>query len=518
MLDIGKSIKMQTVGSSKKSRGENSMLFNSYQFLLFFPIVLLVFFIMPGRGRRIWLLICSLFFYACWNLKYLILLIISIVTTYLCGIFLEKTSGRRKRILVMTAGLVINFSSLFFFKYAAFFMGVIEPVLEMIGISSAGSRFDFILPVGISFYTFQGAGYIIDVYRQDIKAEKNPVKYALFISFFPQLVAGPIERSKNILFQIDNICEKKVFDIDRFKTGFIYMMWGLFLKMVIADRISVISDKVFDGYYSYGTFILILGAVAFSIQIYCDFASYSIIAVGAARMLGFTLMENFETPYFSLSIKEFWRRWHISLSTWFRDYVYFPLGGSRCSKIKKYRNIMITFLISGLWHGANWTFVIWGGLHGIYQITGDILTPVRNKFNSVFSTDTNNFGYKLSRVAWTFLLTSFAWIFFRAESLKHAFTYILRMFTRFDPWALTDKSIYSLGLDITEMHILWAALLIMAVISVLRYKRKIPVDRFICLQGPVFQILSVYALIMSIMIFGKYGPSEALKAFIYFQF
>ena len=332
------------------------MLFNSYQFMIFFPTVLLIFFVIPKKLRQIWLLIVSLFFYACWNPKYLFLLLTSIVVTFACALFMYKL--RKKKKLILVAGLFINLLILLFFKYYGFAIDSINSLIPD-GRIQLVDRFDVILPVGISFYMFQSVGYMIDVYRGDVKVEKNFVKYALFVSFFPQLVAGPIERSKNILSQIDDITDKKLLDFDRVMSGFIYMIWGFFLKIVIADRIAVIVDEVFNRYYSYGTFVLILGAVCFALQIYCDFASYSTIAIGSAQIMGFTLMENFETPYFAMSIKEFWRRWHISLSMWFRDYLYIPLGGSRCSKIKKYRNIIITFLVSGLWHGANWTYVLW---------------------------------------------------------------------------------------------------------------------------------------------------------------
>lgn len=492
------------------------MLFNSYQFMIFFPIVLLVFFVIPKKLRQVWLLITSLFFYACWNPKYLLLLLSSIVVTYLSAILMDKAEDKKKK-AILIAGLLINFGILFFFKYYGFAIDSINSLITDEG-KQLVDRFDVILPVGISFYTFQAVGYMIDAYRGDIKTEKNFIKYALFVSFFPQLVAGPIERSKNILSQIDDVTDKKLWDFDRVKSGFIYMMWGFFLKIVVADRIAVIVDEVFDRYYSYGTFILILGAVCFALQIYCDFASYSTIAIGSAKIMGFTLMENFETPYFAMSIKEFWRRWHISLSTWFRDYLYIPLGGSRCSKAKKYRNIMITFLVSGLWHGANWTFVIWGGLHGLYQVIGEMLTPVRNKVNEMCVANKESFSYKLSRVIGTFILADFAWIFFRAATLTEAFSYINRMFTKLDPWALTDGSIYTLGLDYGQMHILWASLIIMLIVSLIRYKKKIIISEAICSQGVIFQILVVYLLIMAIIVFGKYGPSEEMKAFLYFQF
>lgn len=491
------------------------MLFNSYQFMVFFPIALLILYVIPKKVRRVWLLLCSLFFYACWSPKYLMLLLTSIIVTYVCGLVFDRTDHKKA---VMAAGLIINFGILFFFKYFNFFIDSINGMLLKIGSIQIDTRFDVILPVGISFYTFQAVGYMLDVYKGKIKPEKSLVRYALFVSFFPQLVAGPIERSENILNQIDEIGSKKLWNYDRIKKGIFYMAWGYFLKLVVADRLSVIVDEVFDNYYMYGTIVLITGAIAFSLQIYCDFASYSTIAIGSASIMGIRLMENFDTPYLSMSIKEFWRRWHISLSTWFRDYLYIPLGGSRCSRFKKYRNILITFLISGLWHGANWTFVVWGGLHGLYQIIGDVLKPLRDRINAIFNTKVDSFGYKLGRIIGTFALTGFAWIFFRAESLRDAAGYIIKMFTRMDMWVLTDGSLYNLGLDRMQAGVLLLSLLIILVIGVIRYRTGYRFDELIASQGIVFQMIIMYLLIMFIIIFGKYGPSEEMKAFLYFQF
>lgn len=491
------------------------MLFNSYQFMVFFPIALLILFVIPKRMRRVWLLVCSLFFYACWSPKYLMLLLTSIVVTYVCGLVFDKTEHKKA---VMIVGLLINFGILFFFKYFNFFVDSLNGVFSRLGNIQIDSRFDVILPVGISFYTFQAVGYMIDVYKGKIKPEKSFVRYALFVSFFPQLVAGPIERSENILNQIDEIRDKKLWDYERIKKGIHYMAWGYFLKLVVADRLSIIADEVFENYSSYGTIVLIIGAIAFSLQIYCDFASYSTIAIGSASIMGIKLMENFDTPYLSMSIKEFWRRWHISLSTWFRDYLYIPLGGSRCSRIKRYRNILITFLVSGLWHGANWTFVVWGGLHGLYQIIGDILQPIRNRINTIFHTKTESMGYKLGRIIGTFALTAFAWIFFRAESLSKALSYIMRMFTHGDLWVLTDGDIYIQGFDHVQMFVLMISLLVIIIASILRYHTSMKFDELVASQGTVFQMVVMYLLIMFIVIFGKYGPSEEMKAFLYFQF
>lgn len=341
------------------------MLFNSVDFLIFFPIVVLIYFMVPKKVRYIWLLGTSYYFYMSWNPKYALLIFLSTLLTWLTGIgigyFREKGSSVMAQKLCVAVCCVANLGILAFFKYFDFLLENLNILLNGLGIQSINKPFEVLLPVGISFYTFQALSYIIDVYRRDVKIEKNLARYALFVSFFPQLVAGPIERSTNLLTQIIELPKKKLLDYQRITDGLIYMLYGFWLKMVIADRASVLVDYVFDKWYLYGTVELCVGAIMFAIQIYCDFASYSAIAIGASQVMGITLMENFEAPYFAVSIKDFWRRWHISLSSWFRDYVYIPLGGNRCSKIRKYFNLIVTFLASGLWHGANWTYVIWGG-------------------------------------------------------------------------------------------------------------------------------------------------------------
>lgn len=494
------------------------MLFNSFHFLMFFPIVVLLYFIIPKRVRYIWLLMSSYYFYMSWNPKYILLILFSTVVTYACGLIIGGTDERRKRKFFLVLCIVLNLAVLFSFKYFNFAVDNINMVLGKLGIQAVNAKFDVLLPVGISFYTFQALSYTIDVYRKQIEPEKNFLRYALFVSFFPQLVAGPIERSGNLLKQIQEIPENSHWDFDRVKKGMYLILWGLFMKMVIADRISIFVDDVFENYKALGTFTLAAGAVGFAIQIYCDFASYSTIAVGAANVMSFTLMENFDTPYLALSIKEFWRRWHISLSTWFRDYLYIPLGGNRKGTVRKYINVMITFLVSGLWHGANWTYIVWGGIHGLYQVIGDLLTPIRNRIVRLFGYNTESRSHRLLKIITTFALTDIAWIFFRADNLRSAVGYIGRLFTRFDPWVLFDESIYNHGIDITEGRILIAALLVLVIVDLIKYYRKITVDVFVAKQNIWFQIIYVYIIAMALIIFGKYGISEELKSFIYFQF
>lgn len=502
------------------------MLFNSIDFLIFFPIVLLIYFILPKRVRYIWLLIASYFFYMCWNPIYIVLLVISTAITYCCGIVTGKLrqdtelSWEKRQMgmkLCLAVCFLCNIGILVYFKYTNFLIDTVNKILSVVHIRAVSSV-DILLPVGISFYTFQALGYTIDVYRGDVEAERNPLKYALFVSFFPQLVAGPIERSKNLLNQLHEEPEHQLWNYRRITSGLILMLWGFFVKVVIADRAAVVVNAVFDSYEQYQMVGLVTGAVAFAVQIYCDFSGYSTIAIGAAKVLGFELMENFNTPYFAVSVTDFWRRWHISLSTWFRDYLYIPLGGSRCSTWKHYRNILITFGVSGLWHGADWTYVIWGLLHGVYQIAEKILAPWVDRINIRCHTKTDSFGYKFFRGLVTFILVDFAWIFFRADSLHQACHYIRRMITFRDWWSLFDQSIYGLGLDMKEWHILWIALLMLLMVDLLRYLRGEVLCDFLNRQWIAFRWGVLIFLLFFVVVFGYYGPGFESAQFIYFQF
>lgn len=399
------------------------MLFTTIDFLLFFPLVVLVYFVLPERVKNGWLLAASYYFYMSWNPVYALLILICTFATYLAARVVDGQENERVRKVCFVGGLVVVFGILGYFKYTNFLVENINRAFGILHIGQTLPYFDIVLPVGISFFTFQAAGYLIDVYRGDIYAEKNVFRYMLFISFFPQLVAGPIERSRNLLKQLDRTYR---FEEKRVRDGLIIMLWGYFLKMVIANRCAVIVDEVYGDYLNCTVAQLWLAAVLFSVQIYCDFMGYSTIAKGAGIVIGYRLMDNFAQPYFACSIKEFWRRWHISLSTWFRDYLYFPLGGSRCAKWKKYRNLMITFLISGLWHGADWTYVVWGGCHGMYQIAEDVLSPYAKRFWERFRMAGDDPFYLCLRRGWTFLLATAAWVFFRADSLEIAVRYLQR--------------------------------------------------------------------------------------------
>lgn len=499
-------------------KGYIIMLFNSFEFIIFYPIVTILYFLLPRKIKPLWLLLSSYYFYMCWNARYIVLILFVTLVSYFSGILMGETSPISKRKPLLICSLILNCSVLFTFKYFDFFLENINTVLKYSGYSAINNPFNFILPVGISFYVFQAAGYIVDVYNGHIKAEKNIINFALFISFFPQLVAGPIERSDSLLSQIHAIRNKRLFSYSDAVTGFGTMLWGLFMKMVIADRASIIVDNVFDNYTLYGSIELALAAVLFSIQIYADFAGYTFVAIGAARVLGIHLTENFNTPYFAVSIKDFWNRWHISLSSWFRDYIYIPLGGNRNGKGRKYVNLLITFLISGLWHGASWHFVFWGLLHGLYRVCGELTNPLIERCCSIFRVNKNVFSYNFGRRLITFFLVATAWIFFRSQSLKQSIEYIHRMITRFNPWVMFDGSILRLGLDECELIILIVSLVGLMAISVIRYKKGKVIGMFIAEQGLWFRWCVYIILIVSIVSFGQYGIEFSSAKFIYFDF
>lgn len=471
------------------------MLFNSFEFLIFFPVVCLIYFLLKNNRLRIpFLLIASYYFYMSWKPGYAVLILTSTVLTYLCGLLVEKYSNNKPRQKVfLVISLVINFAILFLFKYFNFIGESITALFSACGVGLQVPNLNVLLPVGISFYTFQAVGYSIDVYRGTIKAERDFLTYALFVSFFPQLVAGPIERAKNLLPQFH---EEHTFQYNDAIEGLKQMLWGFFMKLCVADMISEYVDAVFNNVAHHNGTSMVIATFFFTIQIYCDFGGYSNIAIGAARVMGFRLMENFHLPYFSLNIKEFWKRWHISLSSWFMDYVYIPLGGNRVSYPRHLLNLMITFLVSGLWHGANWTFVVWGGLHGIYQVIGNMWRKFVHKpeYKSTFA--------QLISMAFCFVLVAFAWIFFRANNVSDAFTIVTKIFT--NP-----------GVPFVDMSVLTQGVL--ALIILIFKDTKDQFNWNIHLMHSKYTIvryLSVIALTVYVLLFGAFAGGQ----FIYFQF
>ena len=496
------------------------MLFNSVDFLLFFPLVTAAYFLLPHRVRWVWLLAASYYFYMCWNAKYAVLIALSTLITYAGGLLIgraEETADKVRRIRRKKLWVFLSFASnlaiLFFFKYFNFFLDNLSVLLALAGVGFKRPDFDVMLPVGISFYTFQALSYTVDVYRGEVEPEKNLFRYALFVSFFPQLVAGPIERSKNLLGQM---YERHVFDPDRVRDGLLLMLWGMFEKIVIADRLAMLVDYVYANYPDLPGSAAVLATVLFAVQIYCDFGGYSHIAIGAAQVMGFTLMENFRRPYLARSAAEFWRRWHISLSTWFRDYLYIPLGGNRRGKARKYWNTMVTFLTSGLWHGASWNFVIWGGLNGAYQVAGEMLRPVRARLCRALHIDPERLPWRLVRTVFTFCMVDFAWLFFRAPSFAAAREMLAHMVKHFELSALPGQ-LFALGLDRANLAAALAAIGVLALADLLRERygslrpcitrRVLPVRWAIYLGG-----------VLAVLIFGIYGPGYDPAAFIYFQF
>lgn len=498
------------------------MLFNSMDFLIFFPIVLIIYFAIPDKIKYIWLLVSSYYFYMCWNAKYAFLILGSTVITYTGGLLLEKIKknefDENKKLkykkLVVTLSIVSNLGILFYFKYTNFAFDTLAKVMRVAHVELNIPVFDIVLPVGISFYTFQALGYIIDVYRNDIYAEKNFFRYALFVSFFPQLVAGPIERSKHLLKQL---AIPKKFNFETAREGLLLMLWGYFLKIVLADRIAIFVNTVYGDYIAYPGWYLIIASMLFAVQIYCDFAGYSTIAMGTSKILGIDLMENFNAPYLSTSVAEFWRNWHISLTSWFKDYLYIPLGGSRKGKKRKYLNKLIVFLVSGLWHGASFSFIAWGGLNGLYQVIGEILHPIKDKMVDFFGLNKYSLGHKLTQVIVTFILVDFSWIFFRAGSFKQAIEVIKSIVLTENQWILFDGSLYNCGLDQKNFHLMIYLILILTFSDYLK-KRGVVIRNIIIKQDLWFRVLFISFAVIFILLFGKWGPSFDQANFIYFQF
>ncbi len=397
------------------------MLFNSYEFILFFPIVVAIYFIMKPRYRWILLLLASYYFYMCWDYKYIVLILFSTVVDYFSGIAIHRSQKKRVRKAFLIASLFTNLGLLFFFKYFNFFGDTVNFFFDKFNIFHDVPSYDFLLPVGISFYTFQTLSYTIDIYRGKQIPERHFGRFALFVSFFPQLVAGPIERSVNLLpqFRMDF-----KFEYARVRDGLLLMLVGFLKKAVIADRLSEYVNMVYNHPGDFSGLQNVIATFFFSFQIYCDFSGYSDIAIGSALIMGYKLMTNFRRPYFSMSIREFWQRWHISLSSWFRDYVYIGLGGNRVVKWRWYYNLFITFLVSGLWHGAEWTFVIWGALHGFYLVFAIWTTKLRDRFNSGIGLSKHVDLFRVVQILVTFVLVYFSWIFFRANNTYDAFTII----------------------------------------------------------------------------------------------
>ena len=491
------------------------MLFNSFHFLVFFTLITILYYLTPHRLRWILMLAGSYYFYMCWRPELILLLIFITFVNYVAAKKIYRADNGQKKKKILLVSMIINFGILFVFKYMNFFSESMASAVSLLGINYVPKEFDIILPMGISFFTFQAAAYTIDVYRERIKPVKHYGKFSLFISFFPQLVAGPIERSENLLPQF---YKKHKFSLSQTKEGLKIMLWGFFKKVVIADRAAIAVNTVFNNVEFYSGLYLVLASLLFTIQIYCDFSGYSDIAKGAARVLGFDLMDNFKRPFISKNIKEFWRRWHVSLSSWFMDYVYIPLGGNRKGEIVKYRNLLITFMVSGLWHGAAWTFVIWGGLHGIFIVVYNIFAPIIYKIKTTVHLDKSKvltFIYNFGVTCLTFGLVVFAFIFFRANTVEDGFFILSHMLWNFRIWN-TSQYLFDvftgIGLGLYEWRILIFAVGFLAAAEIFGGENihETLKKHNVVLRLAFYIIIALFVLLAGVF----YNAGE----FIYFQF
>jgi D-alanyl-lipoteichoic acid acyltransferase DltB (MBOAT superfamily) len=480
------------------------MNFISLSYLLFLPVVALLWYLVPGRAKRPVLLAASWAFYLCWAPVYGLFLLFSTLSTYICALLIAKK--RTKLWPALT--LILNLGMLLVFKYTGFFLSAGSGLLRLVGVSSALPRPELLLPVGISFYTFQAVGYVIDVWRGDVEPERNVVDYALFVSFFPQIASGPIGRAGRLLPQLT----RPVGFIDEnLKRGVLRIIWGMAKKLLIADHLAVIVNAAFGDVFAFSDGQLAVAAICYTFQIYCDFSSYTDIAVGSARLLGIELDENFRSPYLARSLRDFWRRWHISLSTWFRDYLYIPLGGSSVKTVRRCLNLLIVFAVSGLWHGAAFTFVVWGLVHGLLQVFGVVLKPLRERLYRVVLRE--SFIMKAVSLIGTFILVAAAWVFFRAESVSGAL-YVLGACGR---W-LTHLSLPDLtafGLDrVTPVVVLvfWAALVASDIL-----REKFDLSAFFC-RRDVLRYALYFVLIAAALLYGYYGNAYDPQDFLYFKF
>tara|TARA_B100000902_G_scaffold365033_1_gene385634 strand:- start:102410 stop:103858 length:1449 start_codon:yes stop_codon:yes gene_type:complete len=482
------------------------MIFNTIDFAIFLPIIFILYWFVIYKNilhQNLLITISSYVFYGWWDWRFLSLIAFSTSVDYIIGNKLSITQNKNSRKLLLFTSVFVNLGFLGFFKYYNFFLENFVDAFSFFGYSINSNSLNIILPVGISFYTFQTLSYTIDVYKKKIKPAKDIISFTAFVSFFPQLVAGPIERAKNLLPQF---YKKRDFDYYKAVDGMRQILLGLFKKIVIADNCAVFADQIFNNYQDYSGSTLILGAILFTFQIYCDFSGYSDIAIGTARLFGFNLMQNFAFPYFSRDIAEFWRRWHISLSTWFRDYLYIPLGGSRGSNYQKIRNVFIIFLVSGFWHGANWTFIIWGALNAIYFLP--IMLMKRNRINTDIVAKDRLFPSikELVSIIITFSLTVFAWIFFRSESVNDGFAYLFN---------IIDSSVFTLPDLITPKLEMIYTLFCIIILLFFEWKNRKKTHALEIDHLTKFNRWGIYlTIILMIITFGTFNHNE----FIYFQF
>jgi D-alanyl-lipoteichoic acid acyltransferase DltB (MBOAT superfamily) len=479
------------------------MLFNSIQFAIFFPVVVALFFCLPQRWKTALLLIASCVFYMAFIPVYILILFITILIDYVAGICIERVEGT-KRTALLWMSICSTCAVLFVFKYLGFFTDTFEWTSGLFGWHLPHTVVKIVLPIGLSFHTFQSLSYVVEVYRRKQKAEHNPLVYATYVMFFPQLVAGPIERPQNLLPQFRQVHR---FDYLNVTSGLKRMAWGFFKKIVVADRLALYVNDVYGSPRDHNGLQLTLATFFFAYQIYCDFSGYSDIAIGAAQVMGFRLMENFRTPYYARSISEFWQRWHISLSSWFKDYLYIPLGGNRVGKMRHVVNLLITFGVSGLWHGANWTYVCWGLLNGVYLVVGSTTKQLRDRFFSDIGLGSETRIRKAIMLLTTFMLTCFAWIIFRARNVDEALYVMTHLWRGWDFHQISTQQFL-----LRQMPVAFASILALEVGQLIQARTSIP-SRIGGLGMPARW--AVYAaFVLTVVMFGVYQKTR----FIYFQF
>ena len=484
------------------------MTFNSWEFILFYPIVLLLYFVLPKRAKWPMLLLASYFFYMCYNPALVVLIFGTTLISWVSSIFMERTEKKSVKKLLLTLALVVSLGVLFFYKYFDFISVSIAGIGELFGGSGDPVLLNLVLPVGISFYTFQTLSYVIDVYRGNVKTERNFFFYALFVSFFPQLVAGPIERPDNLIPQLR---EPHPWSRDNAVKGAKYMLLGFFKKVCVADLVGTLVDSVYNSAEEATSLGIVIATLLFSVQIYCDFSGYTDIATGCARIMGIRLMKNFDHPYTATSIKEFWARWHISLSTWFRDYLYIPLGGNRCTRWRHLFNLFVVFLVSGLWHGAAWTFVLWGALHGIYQIIGNLTAKKRGTLVIRAGFTEKSLPVVIVRRVITFALVAFAWIFFRANSISDAMLLLKSLFTGAGTFSDT---IALMELDVTMAFLVVFSLIALVIMDRMLVYEDVEDGSDAMVRRGAFVYIAWATLIVWALLLSR----DMISTFIYFQF
>lgn len=510
------------------------MAFNSLDFMILFAVTVILYYALPHKFRNPLLLIVSYIFYAAFDLGLTMYLVLCTLVTYFTALQVEKYRGQKSSKTWATIGVVANLAALAFYKYLNFIFGMIFGVLKASGIAAKSHTFKLLVPLGISFIVFSVVSYIIDVYRGKISAEKSLFKLSLFISFFPKVVQGPIERAGDILPQFDQV---HVFDDHKFSEGMLMVLYGLFMKMVVADRASIVVDTIYGSLSAYSGAAIVFATSLFAIQIYCDFAGYSYVAIGAARILGFEFKRNFRQPYMSLSIAEFWRRWHISLNAWLRDYLYIPLGGNRCSPARKNLNSLIVFGVSGLWHGADWGYIIWGLLNAVYIMIENKIKSIKARItiapDDAKASEPSKEGSPVKQAAGrtlrrilNFILISFTWIFFRAQDLPTAMKAITRIFGRFNFSGfvayVSEKVAQGSGTLLYGLDVVWGlglllvCILVVVIVDVISDQHDITGT---LARGNLFVRWLVYfLLIFAIIILGVYGYGFNAAAFIYAGF